>query len=477
MYSPGSCIWHHFEEVVRVQGASMGKPAYPEILTSTKWDKEKGILAKVFKGETGVGAALIDLKKHYDEVPWDTLDEKAMIAAVEPGDADKLLEDGKACLNGPIETARKKAVDASRVASKAAEDMKKVLLAPKSTREYLTKMSNAAVNFSAMMRDEATETLKKFQEHRESLDTSGEKSGDEVRKSGEAYISNRKLALSQMNQLKNLFMEARTRINMMSANAEKMAKEAVATPTTAVKAVNAITALHTDAEKVLKNAKDRYAKDGSVNTNAVQRMARGNIAKVKEHPEWTEQLTAYQTKSRGDFNTIMAIVAEVLRLESELEATVSGMSISLEIAKDASTMGTKTLVEHQNSAKKAVISALDLVGKVKIEVEKIVKRIPMLELQTKDALTNPGKAVSVKNVLETSVTEIERRVGTMLQLQTQVEGYKRRLSVLPPNIQNDGVIKGEVLKLEGIIKNFQAVIKQSQESLEKARALYTKLEV
>ena len=38
--------------------AIVSQTAYPDILTAAKWDKEKGILAKIMKGETGMGAAL-----------------------------------------------------------------------------------------------------------------------------------------------------------------------------------------------------------------------------------------------------------------------------------------------------------------------------------------------------------------------------------------------------------------------------------
>lgn len=41
-------------------------PVYPPVLTDANWQTQKGIIAKVVKGETGIGAELIKLKTRYD---------------------------------------------------------------------------------------------------------------------------------------------------------------------------------------------------------------------------------------------------------------------------------------------------------------------------------------------------------------------------------------------------------------------------
>ena len=45
-------------------------PTYPKKLLKSEWDKNKGIIAKVRHGETGVGAAMEKLKAAYDAVGW-----------------------------------------------------------------------------------------------------------------------------------------------------------------------------------------------------------------------------------------------------------------------------------------------------------------------------------------------------------------------------------------------------------------------
>ena len=46
----------------------MTVPAYPKYLLKSEWDKNKGIIAKIRHGETGMGAALDTVKEAYDAV-------------------------------------------------------------------------------------------------------------------------------------------------------------------------------------------------------------------------------------------------------------------------------------------------------------------------------------------------------------------------------------------------------------------------
>jgi hypothetical protein len=49
-------------------------PAYPQILTTADWQRRKGVLAKVFKGETGVGELLGKMQKEWQKVDWQIFD-------------------------------------------------------------------------------------------------------------------------------------------------------------------------------------------------------------------------------------------------------------------------------------------------------------------------------------------------------------------------------------------------------------------
>src|SRR5262245_6273778 len=53
----------------------MAIPKIPVILTEADWKKNKGLLAKGV-GETGVGAAMGQLKTAYEAVDWDKFDVK-----------------------------------------------------------------------------------------------------------------------------------------------------------------------------------------------------------------------------------------------------------------------------------------------------------------------------------------------------------------------------------------------------------------
>ena len=51
----------------------MNIPAYPKNLLKSEWDKNKGIIAKIRHGETGIGDALDKVKAAYDAVGWTKL--------------------------------------------------------------------------------------------------------------------------------------------------------------------------------------------------------------------------------------------------------------------------------------------------------------------------------------------------------------------------------------------------------------------
>jgi hypothetical protein len=60
-------------------------PTYPKYLLKTEWEKNKGMVAKARHGETGIGAALDQVKAAYDAVGWATL-QKAAGNALANGD-------------------------------------------------------------------------------------------------------------------------------------------------------------------------------------------------------------------------------------------------------------------------------------------------------------------------------------------------------------------------------------------------------
>jgi hypothetical protein len=45
-------------------------PAYPAVLTQADWNKQKGIFAKLFKEDTGLGRHLAQLEKNYKAIQW-----------------------------------------------------------------------------------------------------------------------------------------------------------------------------------------------------------------------------------------------------------------------------------------------------------------------------------------------------------------------------------------------------------------------
>jgi len=49
-------------------------PMYPTVLTNTNWQSNKGKIAKLLKGKTGIGAQLLLLEKKYKAIKWQLFD-------------------------------------------------------------------------------------------------------------------------------------------------------------------------------------------------------------------------------------------------------------------------------------------------------------------------------------------------------------------------------------------------------------------
>ncbi len=126
----------------------MPKPVYPDVLKAGNWDKQKGILAKLVKGETGIGAACKKAQASFDAIDWTKMDGKKADDAGTPEEVDTFVKGMKAEYVAHFEPTRKDLFALSALATKYAGEFKKNPLIPKSSREYLEKMSTGASNFA-----------------------------------------------------------------------------------------------------------------------------------------------------------------------------------------------------------------------------------------------------------------------------------------------------------------------------------------
>lgn len=116
-------------------------PVYPAILTKADWDKKKGVFAKVFTGETGVGAAMTAAKAAYDKMDKTTLTPQQTYKTF--AEVDEAFEAAKKAY-GPVEACRKLLHTLSSKATDAAGKFKASKVVPASATAHALAISKAA---------------------------------------------------------------------------------------------------------------------------------------------------------------------------------------------------------------------------------------------------------------------------------------------------------------------------------------------
>lgn len=128
-----------------------GKPVYPDVLLPANWQRHKGVIAKVFKGETGIDAALVKLKKVYEDVEWQYFvpDESGPLPKPRTYEAlDQRLEQAKGKAN-QLEKLRKEAFGVRDLCKKTGDKWEKSIVVPKSSRVHVQKtMVDACENLA-----------------------------------------------------------------------------------------------------------------------------------------------------------------------------------------------------------------------------------------------------------------------------------------------------------------------------------------
>ncbi|HVS73072.1 MAG TPA: hypothetical protein VHQ47_17590 [Phycisphaerae bacterium] len=434
----------------------MAKPALPDALKKANWDKQKGIVAKLVQKETGIGASLEGLTSAYNAVPWDKLDEAALAHAKTGEDMKKIFAAGRAVLTKEIKTAREKSLEVGRLAKKWADDFKKNKLIPKSTLTYLDTMSNRATWFSTTLLDEPTASLLKMEESIKEFD---EHFG-EVTAMGKQYVENRKKALLQMEDLEAAFTKLKQDFTRGEAASQKFAE--TGGPANVQKIQQIIEA----AKKSIAAGEERWKTEGDVNKNEVQRVARAKLGQYKI-PSMQRFLLPYAQQSESIFNKIMACTANIIRIRSELQAILTGLETDLEIAAEKGGQP-KNLQESQAYARDVTKQTLAEAVKLQDNAEKMAKSatlIPNLLKTLKDPRTPPEQRAQAPNLVEANLGEIRRRIAVVQAAITKIKNLQKRLLAMPKEIQADGVVKGELAKIDGVIRQLEALVKQGQGNL------------
>jgi len=124
----------------------MAIPTIPAILTKADWDKNKGIIAKIGVGETGIGAAMEKVRAAYEAVDWRKFDASKVFSGLAKSEeeVDKALSGAKAERASKVENLRKELRNLESLARKAEAAFKANKLVPHSSTEHVGNIAVAA---------------------------------------------------------------------------------------------------------------------------------------------------------------------------------------------------------------------------------------------------------------------------------------------------------------------------------------------
>jgi len=141
----------------------MNGVAYPATCTKASWDREKGVIAKAFHGETGIGKAAEAAEAASKKIDWSAFDGAAGAALPTAAGMQAFIAEMKADYAKMILPARDAALNLSKVASTAAAKFKANSGIPKSSREYAEKVMKDSSLFATLLKSAPEPELKKVE--------------------------------------------------------------------------------------------------------------------------------------------------------------------------------------------------------------------------------------------------------------------------------------------------------------------------
>lgn len=121
--------------------------AYPEILTAANWTKAKGVAAKLFAKDTGLGDLLKKGKELYDKIDWTRFEfgsySGSTLEAVE-----ERLTAAKEHAKATIEPLRTHMTTVNEASKKVAQQYKDSKAIPESTCKHVEKLAEAATKLN-----------------------------------------------------------------------------------------------------------------------------------------------------------------------------------------------------------------------------------------------------------------------------------------------------------------------------------------
>ena len=128
--------------------ATVPAPAYPKELTQKGWKKNKGIIAKIVKKDTGIGDLLKDCEAKWKAIDWNKLQGSAwmlpLVMKQGKGAVDAAEDQAKKYYDDKVESFRGSLMDLRKKAVALADEWKKSKKIPKKSRKYAQKIAYTA---------------------------------------------------------------------------------------------------------------------------------------------------------------------------------------------------------------------------------------------------------------------------------------------------------------------------------------------
>jgi hypothetical protein len=141
----------------------MPKPAFPEILKASNWEKQKGIVAKLAKVEPDPLNACKSAEALFNKINWSKMNGATAAALATAPEINDFIKGMKAEYVANFEPAKKAFSELNTVCSKTAAAFKASAIIPKSSREHVEKMATVASQFAVVLKSCCEPDIKQAQ--------------------------------------------------------------------------------------------------------------------------------------------------------------------------------------------------------------------------------------------------------------------------------------------------------------------------
>lgn len=306
---------------------------YPPILTNANWQKEKGLIAKIVAGETGIGAALTKLQGAFSGVDVSKLNASGYGKLHNDQEVDEAFKQAKGYYGSKVEPFRKLCFDVSTLAKKREEEFKKNAKVPAKSRKHVGEIAVAASHL-------ATE-FKSLDKEFASFDAMKQ----QIVKAKQDYAKKLKEYGDKKTALLNAYQSASPSFTSAAQQAEKLAAEADQA---------AVEAGATGSQVAVQKAEVAVGKLEKIVGDAQKKEA--DLLKIFDPHRSGEKPASYglEKEDAAPFASVF-VKAEALRkqfskLVGEMEASLTEAKQSVAQAQTATLSSEKRLVEYAKLA-------------------------------------------------------------------------------------------------------------------------------